>query len=183
MGVLVIAPGNYVKRLETLFGRFQEGDYDRGSAEARKALLIKSLQVTATHPVFGVGPGNFPSYTNLWRVTHNTYTQFSAECGIPALMMFFLLMWRAILNLRYLRRLPSTPETEEVHLYANALTASFAAYLLGAFFSSSAYELFPYYIVVYTTLLYRLEFKEPESKSTKPLRTSLAIRPRVYTPV
>ena len=80
VGVTLVAPGNYLIRLETLVGHFQEGDYDRGSAEARKELLIKSLEVTATHPIFGVGPGNFPSYTRVWRVTHNTYTQFSSEC-------------------------------------------------------------------------------------------------------
>ena len=182
LGVIVVAPGNYIKRLETLVGRFQEGDYDRGSAEARRELLVKSLTVTATHPVFGVGPGNFPSFTGLWRVTHNTYTQLSSECGIPALLLFLFLLRRAYLNLRYLRKLPFSRETNEVHLYTNALTASFAAYLLGAFFSSSAYELFPYYIVVYTTLLYKLEFKEPEPKSVKTFRTAIEIRPRVYNP-
>ena len=29
------------------------------SAEARKQLLIRSLELTAEHPLFGVGPGQF----------------------------------------------------------------------------------------------------------------------------
>ncbi len=182
VGMLVVAPGNYIRRLETLVGRFQEGDYDRGSAEARKELLIKSLAITATHPVFGVGPGNFPSYTGLWRVTHNTYTQLSSECGIPALLLFLLLLWKAFLNLRYLRKMPRTPEKEEIHLYASALGASFLAYLVGAFFSSTAYEPYPYYMVIYTTLLYQLVFLEQKRKNKSVVETSVRVRQREYSP-
>jgi putative inorganic carbon (hco3(-)) transporter len=182
MATVAVAPGNYIARLETLLGKFQEGDYDRGSAEARYELLIQSLKVTATHPVFGVGPGNFPSYTGLWRVTHNTYTQFSSECGIPVLLLFLLLLWRVFLNLRYLRKVPRSTDTEELHLYTSALMASFGAYLLGAFFSRTGYELFPYYMVVYTTLLYRLTLAEQERKTTSLVRTPIEFRPRAYTP-
>ena len=183
VGAIAIAPGNYVKRLETLVGKFQEGDYDRGSAEARRLLLIKSLQVTATHPVFGVGPGNFRSYTGLWRVTHNTYTELSSECGIPVLLLFLMLVWRAFLNLRYVRKIPRSKETEQLHFYASALHASFAAYIIGAFFSSSGYELFPYYMVMYTTLLYRLASRQQESEATAVIKTPLRVRQRVYSPV
>ncbi len=174
VGMVAVAPGNYAKRLETLVGQFQEGDLDHGSAEARKHLLELSLSITARHPIFGVGPGTFPSYTQLWLVTHNTYTQLSSECGIPALLLFLLLLWRAFLNLRYVRKLPRTPETEDVHLYGSAITASFFAYVLGAFFSSSAYELFPYYMVMYTSLLHRLALQQLESESvaTTPMRFS-----------
>lgn len=181
IGTLVVAPGNYIKRLETLVGRFQEGDYDRGSAEARKELLVKSLAITVTHPIFGVGPGNFPSYTGLWRVTHNTYTQLSSECGIPVLLLFFLLLRRAFLNLRALRKMPRSPDNEETHLYASALGASFFAYLVGAFFASTAYELFPYYMVIYTTLLYRLAFVEQEGKKQSAVDTAVRVRQRVYS--
>jgi O-antigen ligase len=169
-----------VKRLETLVGKFQEGDYDRGSAEARKELLMQSLKVTATHPVFGVGPGNFQSYTGSWRVTHNTYTQFSSECGIPVLVLFLFLMWRAALNLRLTRKLLQSAKSEEAPFYASALGASLAAYLLGAFFSSTGYELFPYYLVMYTTVLYRLALQKPKNEATTLLKTP--VDPRVYSP-
>jgi len=182
-GMIVVAPGNYVKRLETLFGKFQEGDYDRGSAEARKELLEKSLAITATHPLFGIGPGNFPSYTGLWRVTHNTYSQLSSECGIPALLLFLLLLRRTFLNLFYLRKMPRAPDKQEMHLYASALSASFVAYLVGAFFSSSAYELFPYYMVMYTTLLYRLGFPEQGREAKRLLNPPVEVRQRAYSTI
>jgi hypothetical protein len=91
-------------------------------------------------------------------------------------------MWRAFLNLRYMRKMPRSPETKEVHLYASALTASLAAYVLGAFFSSSAYELFPYYMVMYTTLLYRLALQKQESETTTVIKTPIRVGPRVYSP-
>lgn len=181
MGSVIVAPGNYLKRLETLVGKFQEGDYDRGSAEAREALLVLSLKVTATHPVFGVGPGNFPAYTGKWLVTHNTYTQLSSECGIIGLLLFLMLLWKAFRTLRQLRRMPPSQEKEDSHLYTSAFTASMAAYLLGAFFSSSAYELFPYYLVIYVMLLHQLSFKAKAAETAKPARAVAGIRPRAYT--
>jgi O-antigen ligase len=181
--MIVVAPGRYIARLETLVGRFQAGDLDNGSAEARKELLIKSLVITATHPIVGIGPGNFPSYTGFWRVTHNTYTQLSSECGIPALLLFLLLLRRAFLNLFYLRKMPRAPEKEEMHLYASALSASFVAYLVGAFFSSSAYELFPYYLVIYTTLLYRLGFQQQEPEAKRQLNSPIEVRERAYSAI
>ncbi len=54
-----------------------------GSAQQRKELFLKSVQVTAQHPLFGVGPGNFEVISGVWHVTHNSYTQISAEAGIP----------------------------------------------------------------------------------------------------
>jgi len=183
VGVIIVAPGNYGKRLETLLGKFQEGDFDRGSAGARTELLVKSLAVSATHPLFGVGPGNFASYTGEWRVTHNTYTQLSSECGILALILFLLLLRRAFLNLFYLRKMPRNPETEETHLYTSALSASFYAYLVGAFFASTAYELFPYYMVIYTTLLFRLGYLAQQPKANREVATPMRIRQRAYTSV
>lgn len=182
LGTLLVAPGNYLKRLETLVGKFQEGDYDRGSAEARKELLALSLKVSATHPLFGVGPGNFPAYTGRWLVTHNTYTQLSSECGVIGLLLFLMLLWKTFRTLRQLRRMPPSSENDDALLYASAFRASMAAYLLGAFFSSSAYELFPYYMVIYVMLLYRLSYKPEESKTARPLRTVVGVRPRAHTP-
>jgi O-antigen ligase len=77
---------------------------DVSSAEGRQKLLIKSLEVTLHHPLFGVGPGNFPvavfedaklkGEQYAWFVTHNTYTQLSSETGIPGAFLFLnMLFW------------------------------------------------------------------------------------------
>jgi O-antigen ligase len=68
------------------------------SYAARRALLINSLKLTISHPIFGVGIGQFSPFMagieaaegrhSGWQGTHNTYTQISSEAGIPALIVF-----------------------------------------------------------------------------------------------
>ena len=61
-------------------------------------LLKRSVSETISHPLFGVGPGQFPvrSWKRRkrkttwfqWLGTHNSYTQVSSECGIPAFICY-----------------------------------------------------------------------------------------------
>jgi O-antigen ligase len=122
-----------------------------GSAQQRKELFFQSLKVTAQHPLFGVGPGNFVVVSGVWHVTHNSYTQISAEGGIPAFLLYLLIFWRGIGNLRDIRKYPKTGK--RIRLFSMALEASLAAYLVGSFFASDAYQLFPYCLVAYTSVL------------------------------
>jgi len=64
----------------------------------RQQLLKQSLYYTWTHPLFGVGPDQFAVAANgdatkagqraPWLGTHNSYTQISSECGLPALVFY-----------------------------------------------------------------------------------------------
>lgn len=68
------------------------------SADMRKYLLKKSIEYTFKFPIFGVGPGNFAEYEGghnqvvgthgTWHATHNTFTEVSSECGIPAFLFY-----------------------------------------------------------------------------------------------
>lgn len=73
------------------------------SADARKELLRKSIKYTFQHPLFGVGPGMFVVAEDKdaiaagrnhgsWQGTHNSYTQVSSECGIPACIFYVLVI-------------------------------------------------------------------------------------------
>lgn len=128
------------------------------SAQARWDLLVKSLKVTASHPLFGIGPGNFPIVSGMWRVTHNSYTQMSAEAGIPALILYVLILWRGFDNLRAVKKLARGPG--EARLLAGALHASLAAFLVASFFASYAYQFGTFFLVGYTTVLYRITLQE-----------------------
>jgi len=121
------------------------------SAQQRKELLFKSLKVTAQHPLFGVGPGNFAIVSGVWLATHNSYTQMSAEGGIPAFLLYVLILWRGIANVRDVSKYPKTGK--RIRLFSMALGASLAAYLVGSFFASVAYQVFPYCLVAYTGVL------------------------------
>lgn len=155
-GVIIaasFAPSGYGERIESIFGEpLAVGD----SQMARKDLLIQSLKVTATHPLFGVGPGNFASYTETWRVTHNTYTEFSSECGIPALIMFLFVLHVGFRNVSNVRKSQLFAENADVRFLTGGLWASLAGYVVGAFFASTAYQLFPYFLVGYTTALFHI---------------------------
>lgn len=68
-----------------------------GAAESlmvRRELLERTIEYTITHPILGVGPGQFSTYSGIhmghgyWRDAHNSYLQASSECGFPGLLFF-----------------------------------------------------------------------------------------------
>jgi O-antigen ligase len=93
-----LLPQTTVDRLMSLFNE-QESSEAQGSREQRMNLLTRSITHTITHPVFGVGPGQFLDYDSMqsisnfkrgsWQVSHNAYTQISSEMGLPG---FFFMM-------------------------------------------------------------------------------------------
>ena len=128
IAVLAVGKSSYFDRMSTITN---PGADTSGSAEIRQQLLIRSVQVTLQHPIFGVGPGQFEPASGSWHVTHNSYTQLSAEAGIPALLIFLLLMWRTFRNLRILR---NVKERNQLWYLAGALQCAIVGYLTGAFF-------------------------------------------------
>jgi O-antigen ligase len=160
LGIMLFTP-RYLVRVESLFRGNIEGSDDRGSLEARSELLKKSLWLTVHHPVFGIGPGNFPAVTGEWRVAHNTYTELSAEGGLPALFLFLVLLVMSLRKVRSVRKLPGYARDGSIRLWTSALWAAMAAYIAGAAFASTEYNLFPYFMVGYICALYEIA-KKPD---------------------
>jgi O-antigen ligase len=157
---LVFSPMNYGGRLRSIVS---DDVSVYGDAKfAREELLSQSLKISLTHPLFGIGPGNFAGYTQSWHVTHNTYTELSAESGIPSLILFIAVLTIAFRNLKRTRSSALYKESHDVQLYTGGLWAGLAGYVTGAIFASTAYELFPYFMVGYTTALYRISCLPPE---------------------
>ncbi len=159
--LLVVAPHDYGGRLRSIVS-----DDVRvfGDAKfAREDLLTQSLKISATHPLLGIGPGNFQGYTQSWHVTHNTYTELSAESGIPSLVLFVAVLVLAFRNLRRTRASALFAGSQETQLFTGGLWAGLASYLTGAMFASTAYELFPYFMIGYTVVLYRLTCVAPDA--------------------
>jgi putative inorganic carbon (HCO3(-)) transporter len=141
-----------VGRLQGTFNpnQFTAASYD--SAATHQQLFWRSVEITRAHPLFGVGPGNFQELSGSWHVTHNSFTQMSAEGGVPALVLYVLILWRGFKNLRATKRLAR--RRAELSLLARALLASLAGYVAGSVFLSVGYALFPYFLVAYTTALF-----------------------------
>jgi putative inorganic carbon (hco3(-)) transporter len=151
--VIGLVAGNGLReRIDQTDINFATGiNSSEASAQQRLELLLKSIQVTSEHPLVGVGPGNFTIVSGVWRVTHNSYTEISSEGGIPALILYVLIFWRGIANLRAVQKYKKTEK--RIWLFSVALEASLAAYLIGSFFISVAYQFFPYCLVAYTSAL------------------------------
>lgn len=80
---------------------------DIGSSEGREMLLWQGIRMTGEHPLLGIGPGVFADVA--WNerkalsgvgggllVSHNTYTQFSSELGIPGFLFFVIALFLSV---------------------------------------------------------------------------------------
>jgi O-antigen ligase len=94
----VLLPPYTWERLMTFSGGSGANEEALASSEDRQYLLKKSITYTLENPFFGVGPGQFASFEGnsmlkaghhgLWHEAHNSYTQISSGCGIPALLFY-----------------------------------------------------------------------------------------------
>ncbi|HUQ31820.1 MAG TPA: O-antigen ligase family protein [Pyrinomonadaceae bacterium] len=157
----LIVPSDFIGRLLSIFG----GDVDGGSAVARQNLLLRSILVTIRHPLLGIGMANFHNVSISEQVSHNAYTQVSAEMGVPAMIVYVLFIWTAIRRMRKIEQETYETRTEtRVYYLAVGLQASLIAYMISSFFASVAYLWYIYFLVGYAVCLHRLyEAKGPEN--------------------
>lgn len=142
--------GMLAGRLKGTFDPTQDNLAAYSSAQERQRLFWRSIEVTAEHPIFGVGPGNFIELSGNWQVTHNAFTQISSEGGVPALVLYLLFAWNGFKNVRITKKLARGKPGPG--LLALAFRASLAGSLVAGCFASTAYEA-PYMLVAYTTAL------------------------------
>ncbi len=144
---LLFLPHKIVERFTTYFQSQSEATAEAAaSAETRKVLLIRSLELTAKHPLFGVGPGEFVDAEakdaeangerGLWHYSHNSYTELSSECGLTGLILYLIAFWRAFRGLSPLRDRFPRALGRRAALFVQ-ITVVIAA--VGAFFLSIAY--------------------------------------------
>lgn len=150
--------------------RLQGGDV--GSAEGRFQLLKDSLRLTLHNPLFGVGAGNFAAarfgvaeaegMRTSWNVSHNTYTQISAETGILGLFLFLLMLARSFGPLRSIMRATKMQRPPPPHLVNAAFYTqlSMIGICASAAFLSIAYTPIFYILAGLATALGRIFFEE-----------------------
>lgn len=158
LGVALFSlPPSTLHRLSLLFTTpaMNESTLDQASLASefqRQGLLKKSFDYTLAHPLFGVGPDQFATAVFgesskegehvPWLGTHNTYTQVSSECGIPALIFYcgpILLCFR--LNYRLYKRTRNHPAYREMAGLSLCLLAATLVYALSTFFFHIAYSM------------------------------------------
>ena len=121
-----------------------------GSRMQRIELLKRSVQETMQHPLFGVGPRQFPvavageqekkgEWAN-WLGTHNSYTQVSSECGVPALLFYTIVIALCLrMNYRLLAVTKRNPAHAEIAGLAATVLAGTVVYAVCTFFFHMAY--------------------------------------------
>jgi O-antigen ligase len=132
-----------------------------GSTLQRQHIFRESVSITLTHPVFGVGLGNFAAYVNqinrdaarlkeAYLGTHNSYTQMSSEAGIPALLMWLGIMvatWRSLTRLIRATRHDPRPKAREICQTAHAAQVCLGGLCAFLNFITMAYDIFPHMVI------------------------------------
>lgn len=158
---IVLAPGNYGLRILSIFIPSLD---PVGSSTMRRAILDRSIQVSLRHPLAGVGMGNFHTVSLHETVTHNAYTQVSAEMGIAALVIYMMFMLAPLKKLRRIERETFAQRRESDYYYlAVGLQASILGYMVSSFFGAIAYQWYIYYLVAYAVCLRRIYAADPSA--------------------
>ena len=148
--IVALLPGPTRDRLKS-FSKGQETDTVAiESSESRKYLLKKSIELTFRKPIFGVGPGQFQNYEGLeaiaehrqgnWHATHNTYTQISSECGIPAFIFFLGAIVSTFGTLRKIRKKALILKNNEIVTAASCITVGLTGYAAASLFLANGYR-------------------------------------------
>jgi O-antigen ligase len=152
---LLIAPTAVLHRLTLLTGdeATSAGAADLSAIESqwsRIELIKRSVYETVTHPLFGVGPGQFPVAVMeeakargewfQWLGTHNSYTQISSECGIPTLIFYVAVIIVSFqTNLRIWKRSRDQKEFAQINTLSVALLSGIVVFAVCAFFFHMGY--------------------------------------------
>jgi O-antigen ligase len=149
--LITLLPGPTWKHLKS-FSKGPEASQNAiASSEAREYLLRKSIEFTFKKPFFGVGPGQFSNYEGkdavgqglrgYWHDPHNTYTQISSECGIPALVFYLGAVISTFGILRKIRKKATKIHKDEIVTATFCITVGLIAYSAASMFLTLGYRL------------------------------------------
>jgi O-antigen ligase len=137
---------------------------DEASVEFHKIAWEAGLRMIETHPLFGIGLGNFkpvmrwyaPPGTEWSSIAHNTFIEVAAELGLPALGVFVGILVFAYRSLGRAGRQARIAGDRMMYLAALGLQAGFVGYLVGACSVSAEYTKLFWLVIFLSTCLFRL---------------------------
>jgi O-antigen ligase len=163
-----------------------------GSSWARRTLLMTSIRMSLEHPIFGVGPGMFMVAEDMearakglgrgiWQLTHNTYTEYSSECGLPALMFYLAAMYgcyRLLSQLNRLGRSTPGPLGADISNASLSLRLALTSFALAGMFGSFAYHMyFPVLSGLIVAWSMAAKSRVPEAVREQALKAARPFRP------
>ena len=143
LGVVVVAfkevgtdaiPG-FAQTLARPLDRFLNPDTVEAGLGPRYDQIVAVWSNWVNHPVFGIGPGNFKTFTSSEFEVHNTYLGILIEIGVPGLFLL-LLFQSAICFTALLKSLGRHPIEERIQAFA-----VFAAFLIVSLYGLGSFGL------------------------------------------
>jgi O-antigen ligase len=132
---------------------------DQTGTLVRKELLIAGWRMAKDNPLFGVGLDRYSGLIDDYDpkllsefdvrvgVACNTYLQLAAEAGLPALILFLMIILKTYTNCRAAARaVPGTPLSE----LAASMSLALISYSVASFFLT-AWVLGPYWFIVFAS--------------------------------
>jgi len=191
--VITLAPPEALRRIMSFkdsSGAVQEAV---ASQEARTYLFQKSLDYTLQFPIFGIGPGEFSTYEvfhsevagmkhGLGFSTHSSYTQASAECGIPGFLLFVagLVSSYLFLNKVY-RDTKDRPELRDLRMAAFCIMLSLVSFALVIGFLNFAYFFYEPFYGGLAIALARAAKEEIRTRPSQPANPPAPFPPPAWT--
>lgn len=179
LGVAAIffLPQHLKDRFMTIFTTTADTKEDKAaieSTEFRKELLIRSLQLTAEHPLLGVGPGMFMEADDIeaksqgktrgyWHYSHNSYTELSSETGLPGLILFIMALYTATKGLPSIRKRHPNAKVRAIAMF---LQIAMIMVSIGAFFLSIGYGGIVYVIMTIAAIFRLMVVKQAKLART-----------------
>ncbi len=147
-----ILPTSTMGRLFTFTSMSSQDSEAVASYQARRQLLLNSIDATLHHPFLGVGAGQFGDWEGQkaideghphsnWQETHNSYTEVSSEDGVPAVICFVGGTFGTLfLLLKIYRTTKKRAELKQIAFAAFLLSTSMAGFCVAIFFLNFAYK-------------------------------------------
>lgn len=179
--MLALAPGVVTERISTIQSARQSDE----SAQQRLRVWGYSLQIMGDYPLVGVGARNLLEIYGRYgdpqdaRVSHNSFLQLGVDAGIPALLLFLLLigvsyfrLWRTRSVLK--ARAPASPL---IH-YTHGLQVALLGFLVsGSFVSRYDLELVYQIAALATALRWVALGYEREAEAQRVVRNGVPALP------
>jgi O-antigen ligase len=181
VAIPVMLRGNAADRLASLVGG--EHEEAKESEDARGYLLKQSLIYTLQHPLFGIGLGQFANYeggtavaagkVGSWHETHNSFTEVSSECGIPALICFVLGIGSALFSVNRIYVRARREGYPEIATASFCYLLSMVGYTVSITFLSNAFRFYlPFLIGLAVALSAAAEREMAGGRRPEPVRAA-----------
>lgn len=144
LGIISFIPSDTLQRLTTFSSNPDSDNEAVQSQQARTQLLLDAVMCAVTHPILGVGPGQFVTYegpnAKNWHNAHNSYVEVASECGFPGLIFYLLALYttaRLLRKAKFAAR--STAGGTEIEKAAFCLQLAMVGYCTAIFFLNFTY--------------------------------------------